>query len=114
MQPCRIIQGVPRSPEWDTVRKKWLKENPRCVVCDRTTKLNVHHIKPYHLYPELELDLTNFVTLCENTGINCHFIFGHLGDWIAYNPTITEDSKQMNDKIKNRPYNKEEYGGRVA
>lgn len=104
MQPCRIILGVPRSPEWDTLRRKWLKDNPKCVVCDRMTKLNVHHIKPYHIYPELELDPTNLLTLCENTGMNCHFIWGHLGDWTSYNSTVMEDSKQMKEKIKNRLY----------
>jgi len=105
MQPSRIILGVPRDPKWDSVRNKWINENKRCVICGRTTKLNVHHIKPYHLYPELELDTTNFMTLCENTGMNCHYVFGHLGDWAAYNPNVREeDAPLFNKKIEERKY----------
>jgi hypothetical protein len=103
-QPSRIVLGIPRNPEWDKVRNQYLKNHNRCVVCSRATKLNVHHIRPYHLYHELELDPTNLITLCENTGINCHFVFGHLGDWTAYNPNVIEDTGIYHKKIEERYY----------
>ena len=28
-------------------------------------KLNVHHVKPFHLYPQLELDENNLITVEE-------------------------------------------------
>jgi predicted HNH restriction endonuclease len=47
--------------------------------------LEVHHVKPFHLFPQLELDPANLMTLCEDGG-NCHFMVGHLKDWRRYNP----------------------------
>jgi arsenate reductase-like glutaredoxin family protein len=105
--PFKTIFGFKlkvRSPHWSTVRSLWLHSNPACAVCQKTNNLNVHHIKPFHLYPELELETTNLITLCENKGMNCHFLFGHLGDWEAYNPSIVEDAPKQQEKIKNRLY----------
>ena len=99
-------QGKKRSGKWPTVRKKFLAENPACAVCGSTKgKCEVHHIHPFHLHPQLELDPTNFITLCENKndGINCHLAFGHLGNFKSYNINVLEDAKTWNKKIKERP-----------
>ena len=45
-----------RSYEWSKIRNEFLKENPTCAACGRNKKLEIHHIKPFHLNPELELD----------------------------------------------------------
>lgn len=68
----------------------------------KKTKLNVHHIRPFHLYPELELVEDNFITLCENPGFNCHFVIGHCMFWTAWNPTVVLDAHNLNQKIANR------------
>jgi 5-methylcytosine-specific restriction endonuclease McrA len=88
------------------VRKKFLRENPACSVCGaKTGKLEVHHILPFHLHPENELNPKNFIVLCENNndGANCHLLFGHLGSFRSYNPNVKKDAAIWNKKIKNRP-----------
>jgi 5-methylcytosine-specific restriction endonuclease McrA len=57
-----------RSGSWATVRRKHLQVEPQCAACGRSKDLEVHHIQPYHLRPELEL--------------------GHAYDWKAYRPDV--------------------------
>ena len=86
---------VQRSPRWPWIRKEWLVTHPRCAVCGGTTSLNVHHIAPFHLFPKLELEPTNFITLCEKSerNINCHYVVGHLGlSWKDFNPNVLQDA----------------------
>jgi len=98
-----FFQGMPaRSPKWPATRKAWLKTNPACAACGSVDNLEVHHMQPYHLHPDLELDNKNFITLCENGG-NCHFFVGHLKDWKSFNKSIKEDAKIVLKKIKSRP-----------
>ena len=80
----------PRSPHWPAVRRNWLASHGVCRMCGRTTALEVHHIRPFHLWPALELDPSNFVTLCEGPS-ECHLRDGHLGNWHTYNPDLIDD-----------------------
>lgn len=101
----RIFEG--RSPQWRGVRERHLEKEPVCQVCGGKKRLNVHHIKPFHLFPNLELDPANLITLCEKSkidGINCHFLFGHLGDWQAWNPSVRRDAAAWASKILLRRY----------
>ena len=95
--------GTSRSPKWPKVRADHLKYFPKCEVCGSNKGLQVHHIKPFHLDPLLELDPTNLITLCENNGVNCHLTFGHLGSFKSFNEKVVEDSATWNAKLKNRP-----------
>jgi 5-methylcytosine-specific restriction endonuclease McrA len=101
------IQGIPgtRSSKWPTVRKHHLIANPTCAVCGGTEVLEVHHIKPFNLHPELELDPSNLITLCESkkAGVTCHLFFGHCGDYKSFNKSVREDAKVWKEKIENRP-----------
>src|SRR6185369_3917691 len=72
-----------RSPKWRTVEKAQLVAHPTCAACGGTIRLNVHHIKPYHLFPELELEPTNLITLCMGP-MECHLRLGHGGLFRAY------------------------------
>jgi hypothetical protein len=82
-----------------------MAENPKCEVCGKTDRrvLAVHHKKPFHLFPHLELDPTNLVTLCESAGMHCHITFGHLGNFKSYNRDIGSDLDAWKVKIENRP-----------
>ena len=93
-----------RSPHWPTVRKHFLESHGQCAFCGRKDKMEVHHMKPFHLDKSLELDPNNLITLCENGGDGCHFTFGHLFDWKAYNPEVQAMSVHWQDRIKNRKY----------
>lgn len=88
-----------RSLRWPALEKKFKKENPKCAACGSRKKLNVHHKKPFHLYPELELDPTNLITLCMDPTTECHIKLGHGGNFKAYNPTVVEDVAKVNKNI---------------
>jgi hypothetical protein len=94
--------GTKRSGSWSSVRADFLKLHPKCEICESTTNLEVHHIEPFHLNPELELDINNLITLCETKkyGINCHLLIGHLGSYKFSNPNCRKDVKQLHTKLK--------------
>lgn len=48
-----------RSPHWDEVRDEFIKLHPYCEACGSGLKLCVHHVKPFHLFPKLELNPKN-------------------------------------------------------
>lgn len=94
------IRYAVRSPKWSSVRKEHLKQNPNCAACGKNKKLEVHHIKPVHTNPELELDPSNLITLCADP---CHILFGHLMDWKSWNTNVINDTSVYLSKVKNRP-----------
>ena len=92
-----------RSPEWPDVREKHLQAQPSCQACGVADHLQVHHIQPFHLRPELELDPANLITLCEKPGHDCHFVFGHYHDWYSWNADVIADVAAYLAKEKARP-----------
>ena len=104
------IQGkhplsVARSGHWATVRKHHLESFPTCAVCGGSETIEVHHIKPFHLHPDLELEPLNLITLCESkkNGINCHLAVGHIGNFKSLNATVETDAAFLLAKLKGRP-----------
>jgi 5-methylcytosine-specific restriction protein A len=100
----KIPFGAARSGKWAAVRAEHLKNHPNCGVCGGEKNLQVHHIKAFHLHPDLELDPKNLISLCEAPGKNCHLIFGHLWDFKSFNANVVEDAALWSEKLKNRPY----------
>jgi len=82
----------PRSHQWPTVRKAWLKDYPTCAACGSIKSLQVHHKFPFHLDPAKELDPSNFITLCERIFTDHHFEIGHLGHFKNYNVNVEADA----------------------
>lgn len=80
--------GKRRSIHWPAVRSNHLRKEWWCRVCGHTDNLEVHHVAPFHLHPELELDESNLITLCEERGTQCHLKVGHLGSWMKFNPDV--------------------------
>ena len=95
----------PRSPKWEGVRAKHLKAHPVCAACGTKKTLEVHHIVPFSDNPELELDPSNLITLCESAtdGIICHLCIGHLGNYQSYNKNVQYDAAVWLDKFNSRP-----------
>jgi hypothetical protein len=92
-----------RSSQWPKVRKEFLKQNPTCAVCGGNKKLEVHHLHPFYLHPELELDPDNLITLCEGKkGLTCHLIFGHLGNYKGINPDCKTDALIWKTKLSKK------------
>lgn len=94
------IEG--RSSQWSRVRADWIADHPTCAACGGIKDLSVHHIKPFHARPDLELNPVNFITLCEKK--NCHFIWGHLNtNWSTWNINVIEDAAAWLSKVKKAP-----------
>lgn len=81
-----------RSTQWPKARKAWLNNHPTCAACGSKDCVQVHHKKPFHIYPELELNPINFITLCERSPVNDHLEIGHLGNWKNFNTNVESDA----------------------
>ncbi len=79
--------GPRRSSQWPRVRSEYLEKHPRCAACGGTESLEVHHIIPFHIAPDLELEHSNLMTLCRRKkyGIHCHLFIGHKGNYRKVN-----------------------------
>ena len=93
------LHGRERSPEWARVAREHLLREPACVACGyKGKKLQVHHIKPFHLHPHLELDPQNLITLCEARGRDHHLLLGHLDAWDSFNEHVRNDVRHFHHK----------------
>lgn len=90
-----------RSSKWPKVRQCHLQSQNKCQYCGNSEELEVHHIKPFHLFPEMELDTNNLITLCEDKKFNCHIKMGHNGNWKSYNDHIKQDCDKKNKRGAN-------------
>lgn len=77
-----------RSTKWPAARAAHLKIEPTCQWCGGVDALEVHHIQPVHVRPDLELDPNNHITLCEAKNLRCHLEKGHRGNWHDFDPKI--------------------------
>lgn len=94
--------GVARSNKWPALRAKFIK-NKACAVCGGKTKLQAHHVKPFHIHPELELDPKNLLALCEGRKqIMCHLLIGHGGDFRDINPDSVKDAAHLYNLMTTR------------
>jgi 5-methylcytosine-specific restriction protein A len=88
------LQGkpaVPRFPKWPTVRRHFLEKHSTCEACGGKEDLEAHHVKAFHMHPELELDDSNLCCLCEHKDRECHFRYGHAWNWKDICPTVRAD-----------------------
>jgi 5-methylcytosine-specific restriction enzyme A len=83
---------VKRSGQWKTVEKHFLEANPTCAACGTKRHLQVHHMRPLHLFPALELSTENLITLCMTREHECHYRIGHGQNWKSFNPNVREDA----------------------
>jgi hypothetical protein len=80
-----INEKIRKSNEYKEWREKvYERDNYTCIFCGyRGNKLSVDHIKPFSLFPELRLDISNGRTLCQE----CHKATETYG-WNFYNRNI--------------------------
>lgn len=91
-----------RSSHWPETRHAHLLVESFCQACGTILNLTVHHIFPFHLFPQLELFDGNLITLCETPSTNCHFLFGHDRNWKLYVPTVRDTVKLVLAALKDR------------
>ena len=86
--------GAARSGRWRTVRARFLAQNPECAACGGTKGVEAHHVEPFHVRPDLELEESNLLPLCESGpgGFSCHLTVGHLGNWKRTNPNVRQNA----------------------
>jgi len=94
------VLSLPRSPFWKKLREEHLRKSPNCSVCGSIKSVVPHHIIPFHVNPQLELDPNNLISLCEGDTFNCHLFFGHFRKWTKHNPDVVQDSLEWSKKIK--------------
>lgn len=90
---------APRSGKWSTVEHQFKEKHPACEACGTKILVAVHHVKPFHLFPEDELEESNLISLCAPH----HLLFGHLMNWRAWNPHVRTDVALWKEKIARRP-----------
>jgi hypothetical protein len=67
-----------------------------CEICERKKGLEAHHIVPFHVAPDLELNTDNLISLCRR----CHLFVGHLGSWRSVNLSVLSDAKYWRFRIE--------------
>jgi len=90
-----MVSKPRRSSKWKSFRDRFLKGKV-CAICGGTKDLQAHHIIPFCMAPEKELDEKNVIPLCEgNRYCNCHLVFGHGFSYDDYNPHIRKSARYM-------------------
>ena len=97
---------TPRDPRWGKAQHAHLQVEPCCRACGTRNNLNVHHIRPVHLFPLLELAPENMVTLCRDH----HFVIGHLRNWRDWNPNVLDDAAANMAKYCASPLARKTFG----
>jgi len=85
------LKAKRRSSKWPKFEHSFLKTHKNCAACGGTKRLQVHHISPFRLHPERELDVNNVIVLCMGMP-ECHLRIGHGNSFKSYNPHVTEDA----------------------
>lgn len=99
--PESFKKDTARDSRWHALRDKIVKAHPFCAYCGGTTKLQAHHIRPFHLEPDLELDPSNVIVLCEDPATDHHLKIGHLGNFQSEgNPRVVEDCEANEAKMR--------------
>ena len=86
-------KGAKRASGWARFRREHLGTS--CEACGRSWSLEAHHIVPFHLAPDLELEPDNLLTLCRR----CHLLIGHLAAWARFNPFARSAAATMLEAI---------------
>jgi 5-methylcytosine-specific restriction endonuclease McrA len=91
-----LFGGQPRSSRWPKARAEAIRRQPFCIACGRSKSLEVHHIRPFSLAPDLELEQSNLTVLC---GDPCHLVHGHLMDFKRHNAAVVDDCRRYRDAL---------------
>lgn len=84
------VSARPRHPQWERESSLWKRDHP-CAVTGETESGTVHHIRPFHLFPESKMDPANWITL----RADWHFYLGHAGNWSNWNPSVKDDAERF-------------------
>jgi len=95
------LGGVARSGRWFAFRKQHIKKE--CEACGKKgtflNPLELHHVKSFSQFPELECDPENVMTGCRR----CHQLIFHLDNFRSINENARADARALLQRIKARP-----------
>jgi 5-methylcytosine-specific restriction endonuclease McrA len=89
-------KGAKRSSKWRSTRKRFMARADGCSICSRKRRIEAHHVIPFHLAPDLELEFSNLIALCRR----CHLFVGHLGAWQRINLVVESDAAHWRAKMR--------------
>ncbi len=90
----RAKDGASANWSWQRCRKAFLKKvGKQCVACSSKKSVQVHHVLPRHIRPDLAVDMTNLIALCKD----CHFHCGHMNNYHNYNKNIMDVAFYANE-----------------
>ena len=92
----RAKKNSKRSPQWRKIEETHLSQHPTCAFCGGKEGINVHHVLPFELFPDYELQPDNLITLCAKH----HLDRGHLGRWDWFNPLVRSDAEQWAFRLR--------------
>ena len=96
--PKTLALTTARSGKWEGVRNTYAKAHPTWVFCGGPVE-NVHHIVPFHVWPEGELVESNLCSLCRFD----HYEHGHLLNRKSWNTNLVEDIMRFRREVETRP-----------
>jgi len=77
--PGYVVKHASRSWAAHKAMQQFRFANRYCAWCGRSKRLDVHHIYPVSVAPEMAADLDNMIMLCRKP--QCHLQVGHNGDY---------------------------------
>ena len=77
--PSLVTLHWRRMSETRSAVRRFRLHNTKCAWCGRTKRLEVHHVVPISVAPELAASEDNMLMLCRKPA--CHLIIGHDGDF---------------------------------
>ena len=72
--------------QWRKARALHMQTDKLCNACGTDKELEVHHVEPWHLFPDKRYDQANLITLCRC----CHLRYGHGLNFKNWNPKIRD------------------------
>jgi 5-methylcytosine-specific restriction protein A len=91
-----VPQGKKRDPRWRAKERELVERVGSCEACGTKKRLEVHHVRPFHVAPELELQESNLIVLCRR----CHQFLGHHDNWKDWNVFVRRDAEQILTSIR--------------
>ena len=84
--PSYATKNARRLSSVKRTMRQYLEDHPACELTGRTKNLQVHHLVPVSVAPDLAGDYDNLITLAKPV----HFWIAHGGNWKNYMTNIRE------------------------
>ncbi len=97
-QALCMVSGNRRHKDWEKSSQLWAKSNP-CEFTGKThldARLTVHHIIPFHVRPDLEMDEANWFSVTDPW----HLVICHVGNFSNW--MVEVELRRVAEMIRSR------------